>query len=255
MLKGTAARIILISARRPFIKEAKSYFPTSGIEILSATGNAAAAIEKICGGADAVVSDMFIGSDEVTDIMKKCRLRMRALPPFIVLSPYVSEALFGECADLGAVYCMPDSDSLKTICERVKRAVKAERGIAMQKRNELKKIIAKLLSDMSIQSDSLGFEYLSTAIMLTITEGAQMITKDIYPAVARAFGTTPSAVERSMRLAIRRAWACGSYALQSRIFSDVIKGDRRWPTNAQFINAASKAIISENPEICIHSDI
>ncbi len=251
-----ATKIILISARSHFIREAKAYFPMNDIEILLATDSAIAAIDKICdGGVDAVVSDMFIGTDEVTGIMKSCLLRMYTVPPFIVLSPYISAALFGECADLGAAYCMPESNSLQTICERVLRAAKTERDVIVPDKFALKKTIAQLLSDLSIPVDCLGFKYLSFAIMLTVTEGMHMITKDVYPATARAFGTTPPAVERAMRLAISRAWAHGNYALQNRIFKDIIQDTQSKPTNTQFISVASRIVRFEDPEICLHSDI
>ena len=61
------------------------------------------------------------------------------------------------------------------------------------------------------------------------------ITKVLYPQVAKAFGTTPSRVERAIRHAIEVAWGRGSMDTISRIFGCTINTGKGKPTNSEFI--------------------
>lgn len=61
------------------------------------------------------------------------------------------------------------------------------------------------------------------------------MTKELYPALAREFGSTPSRVERSMRHTIEKAWLRGDSCLQRRIFGAAYSPDKGMPTNGGYI--------------------
>lgn len=61
------------------------------------------------------------------------------------------------------------------------------------------------------------------------------MTKELYPALAREFGSTPSRVERSMRHTIEKAWLRGDSRLQKRIFGAAYSAERGKPTNGGYI--------------------
>lgn len=69
-----------------------------------------------------------------------------------------------------------------------------------------------LLRRLGVKGALRGCRYLSEAVVVSVAyppTRAVMVTKDIYPIVARRFHTTPSRVERNMRHAIGGMWENG----------------------------------------------
>ena len=61
------------------------------------------------------------------------------------------------------------------------------------------------------------------------------ITKQLYPDIAKRYGTTPSRVERAIRHAIEVAWSRGEQQTVERIFGYTISAAKGKPTNSEFI--------------------
>lgn len=61
------------------------------------------------------------------------------------------------------------------------------------------------------------------------------ITKEIYPAVAYKYGTTPSRVERAIRHAVETAWGRGDLKTTRSIFGYTVSISKGKPTNSEFI--------------------
>lgn len=72
----------------------------------------------------------------------------------------------------------------------------------------LQKRIRALLHSLGIDVRYIGFYYLAYALELTVCEPERlcMVTKWLYPDVARQFGTDWQLVERAMRYAITVCW-------------------------------------------------
>lgn len=77
----------------------------------------------------------------------------------------------------------------------------------------MEKKIAQVLKSLHIAPHLVGYEYLKAAIALVMTDGSYLrgITKELYPAVARAFDATPARVERAIRHAIASGLADAPY--------------------------------------------
>lgn len=63
-----------------------------------------------------------------------------------------------------------------------------------------------ILLDLIHRPDRLGYLYLPCAIRLFAADPTQPLTKELYPAVARQFGTNGKCVEKGIRDAIEQAW-------------------------------------------------
>ena len=61
------------------------------------------------------------------------------------------------------------------------------------------------------------------------------VTKQLYPAIAKAYRTTPSRVERAIRHAIEVAWERGDIDTLNSVFGYTINSGRGKPTNSEFI--------------------
>ena len=88
-----------------------------------------------------------------------------------------------------------------------------------------------------------GYQYLRTAILLTISDSdiINSVTKVLYPSVAKKYSTTTSRVERAIRHAIEVAWDRGDIDTLNSYFGYTIQNNRGKPTNSEFI-----AMIADN---------
>ena len=83
-----------------------------------------------------------------------------------------------------------------------------------------------------------GYPYVRRAILMVMEkpELAHALTKELYPALARQFGTTASCVERAIRSAVDAAWMRGDPIIQRAYFT-VDK-----PSNGVFIAAIAEKL-------------
>lgn len=86
---------------------------------------------------------------------------------------------------------------------------------------------------MGFRDNLAGTPMLRQAIKLW--QPGMSITKDLYPGLAKHFGTTPESVERCMRHAIESAWDRGDYHTIESVFDGSISKDLGRPTNSEFI--------------------
>ena len=95
-------------------------------------------------------------------------------------------------------------------------------------------IATTLICRFGIPANLRGYQYLRTAILMVADDAAliHFMTKKLYPQVAKAFETTPSCVERSIRHAIDLAWS-----REGAIRSELTFGTRMnmKPSNSELI--------------------
>ena len=104
--------------------------------------------------------------------------------------------------------------------------------------------ISRLLSDVGVPANLLGYAYLRTALTLMLREPAlgRSITRCLYPCIAQRHQTAAASVERAIRHALAQTFARsggrGYRAALGRLASSV--GDR--PTNAEFLAQAAEKL-------------
>ncbi len=94
--------------------------------------------------------------------------------------------------------------------------------------------LCRILAELGVPLNSAGFLRTAYAVMLALDdmESLLLVTKRLYPEVARRFNTSPAAVERSIRAAASAAWA-NNPELMSGLANCVLA---RAPTASQFIS-------------------
>ena len=98
-------------------------------------------------------------------------------------------------------------------------------------------LTAALLQSLGVSPKLHGYTYLMAAIPLLASAPDQMITKELYPAVAECCGTAPSHVERSIRNAIDKARNQADPEIWQQFFPGIQK-----PSNSQFILRLAEAL-------------
>ena len=72
------------------------------------------------------------------------------------------------------------------------------------------------------------------------------ITKQLYPNVAKEYGTTSSRVERAIRHAIEVAWDRGDIDVINSYFGYTVQSTRGKPTNSEFIALVADSLRLKN---------
>lgn len=108
--------------------------------------------------------------------------------------------------------------------------------------------IGSVLKQLGVRPGILGYDYLKTAIKLVLEDRSliQNITKELYPAIAKAHNTTPSRAERAMRHAVEVAFdTYGDAILRDAIFGNSTDPNKGKPTNTHFIAAVVEYLSEE----------
>ena len=97
--------------------------------------------------------------------------------------------------------------------------------------------VTKILHELGVPAHIKGYHYLRFAIIHTVHDQSLVdaVTKELYPLVAKEFGTTASRVERAMRHGIEMAWDRGDIETLQRYFGWTISNTRGKATNSEFV--------------------
>ncbi len=98
-------------------------------------------------------------------------------------------------------------------------------------------LVTDLMHQLGVPAHIKGYLYIRHGVLLAI-ENSEMvgsITKQLYPAIAAAFNTTSSRVERAIRHAIEVSWERGDLETMTKVFGYTVSNGRGKPTNSEFI--------------------
>ena len=107
----------------------------------------------------------------------------------------------------------------------------------------LEQQVEAVLRSLYVKGTLKGLRYLTYAVSETVKEPrrTELITKDLYREVARAYDATASRVERAMRWAIHISWEHAREELDQMAGYHLVKR----PTNREFIDLVAFYIRSK----------
>lgn len=110
---------------------------------------------------------------------------------------------------------------------------------------QLEQLVTNIFHELGMPAHIKGYEYLRYAILRVIENRNLLhsVTKELYPMVAKAFGSKPSRVERAIRHAIEVAWTRGDADNISRLFGCTVLSSRGKPTNSEFLAMIADKIL------------
>ncbi len=157
----------------------------------------------------------------------------------IILTAFGQEELAQKMAALGAKYYIMKPIDLTKLGARIKQLANTSnsRSLNTGTRVDLNLKITEIMHDLGVPAHIKGYLYLRKSIELVINNINLMgaVTKELYPAVADHFNTTPSKVERAIRHAIEVTWNRGNIELLNKYFRNTIPAASGKATNSQFI--------------------
>lgn len=103
---------------------------------------------------------------------------------------------------------------------------------------DIDEIIADMLKDAGMPQHVNGYYYVVTGLKLCVANPGclQAITKELYPAIAKIHGTTPSRVERSIRHAVELVFDRNDMHTLMSIFGNTVSMGRGKLSNSEFLS-------------------
>ena len=168
-----------------------------------------------------------------------------AKPAIVVTSAFVTDSVMAKCSELGATLFVSKPCDTASILGRIRLARDMSMRLPLQRENisdvrtepSLEAVVTEVIHEIGVPAHIKGYQYLREAIILAINdmEVINAVTKVLYPAVAKKFGTTPSRVERAIRHAIEVAWDRGDLETLQKFFGYTVSNIKGKPTNSEFI--------------------
>ena len=170
-------------------------------------------------------------------------------PAFIIVSMVSNQSIFVEAANSGADLCLLKPYNIESLCRHINSLARSRNGEMLtqqpqeEKGPDMESQVTKIIHQIGVPAHIKGYQYLRTAILLTIEDNdiINSVTKILYPSVAKQYQTTTSRVERAIRHAIEVAWDRGDVDTLNSYFGYTIQNNRGKPTNSEFI-----AMIADN---------
>ena len=102
---------------------------------------------------------------------------------------------------------------------------------------DLEMEITNIIHEIGVPAHIKGYQYIRCAITMVVDDIDLLsaVTKELYPAIAKKYNTTPSRVERAIRHAIEVAWTRGKIDTIDKLFGYTVHTDKGKPTNSEFI--------------------
>lgn len=170
-------------------------------------------------------------------------------PEYFVVSSFVTDRVAAQAAVGGAYDFAIKPVSIYGIMEKMRICKKiSPREESFRSAFGTKSIqarVTEVIHEIGVPAHIKGYQYLREAIICAIEdmEVINAITKVLYPKVAKAFGTTPSRVERAIRHAIEVAWDRGDIETLQKYFGYTVSNSKGKPTNSEFIALISDRLL------------
>ena len=191
---------------------------------------------------DALIIDLWLSKvDGIGIIRAVSRLEKTDKPVMILMSPINKQSILLEATESGADLCIPKPFDFSSLVYHIEAILKSKKGSSREgdpkSSADMEAQVTKIIHQIGIPAHIKGYQYLRTAILMTIEDNdiINSVTKVLYPSVAKKYQTTTSRVERAIRHAIEVAWDRGDVDTLNSYFGYTIQNSRGKPTNSEFI--------------------
>ncbi len=238
---------------REFAEQLKQYLSQDrNLSVTALWGDGPALLAAVREHTPAIlVLDMMLARMDGLAVLRSVMSGLVTPPPRVILmSSFVNDRIASEASAYGADYLIPKPFDPDLLSERVEYLAGGKQPTPLRPRKEhpfsLYGEVTGILHLVGVPAHIKGYQYLRESIMMAVNdpEVINAVTKELYPAVARRYATTPSRVERAIRHAIEVAWERGDLDVLQSIFGYTVSNAKGKPTNSEFI-----AMISDRLEL------
>ena len=219
---------------------------------------------------DVLILDMIMPHLDGLGVLERLnQSKIGYFPKTVVLSAVGQDTITQKAIELGASYFMVKPFDFNIFIDRLKQingmdylANNNDDGVFIKedqnhnnRERELENKITKIIQEIGIPAHIKGYLYIREAINMVIDDMDYLgaVTKELYPAVAERYNTTPSRVERAIRHAIEVAWNRGKIETLDKLFGYTVSNAKGKPTNSEFIALIADKIRLEEESYNIYA--
>ncbi len=192
---------------------------------------------------DVLLMDAFMSSVDALGVLCEIeKMGLKKKPTVMIVSAVDNPRFEQQLLNAGADYYFLKPFDLNIMAQRIRQftgwdSVMPASSTDSHNGSELEIIVSDIMHQLGVPAHIKGYQYLRTAILLTIENPEMMhsVTKELYPTVAKTYKTSSSRVERAIRHAIEVAWDRGDVDVLCSYFGYTIQNSRGKPTNSEFI--------------------
>ena len=258
VIKMSTKRIVIADPAPEFRIGLKSFLSKKGYQVVGDCSDGYEAIRIIEETRpDVIILDLLLPRLDGIEVMNETNRRLASYSPvFLVVTGVSNPKMLTEATNAGAYYCIIKPCEYLSLSNRIENALK-ERDNPMPSNikngekdpeTDLETQVTKIIHQIGVPAHIKGYQYLRSAIIMTMqdTELINSITKQLYPGVAKQYGTTSSRVERAIRHAIEVAWDRGDVDVINSFFGYTVQSSRGKPTNSEFIALVADSLRLRN---------
>ena len=193
---------------------------------------------------DIMITDLVMPMMDGYMLLEEMRRQIDNPPHTIVMSALSRDDFVSRAISLGAVFYMVKPFEPEHLLGHIRdiqdsasdmpSLIQAGRQPHVQTLDER---LGSLFLTIGIPAHIKGYQFLRCGVKMVIEQPDMInrITKELYPSIAKHFGTTASKVERAIRHAIEVAWNRGRVDTLNRAFGCRVCTPEDKPTNGEFI--------------------
>ena len=238
-------KVLIADDNKEFCAQCSALLRTYGYETVVAPKDGFRVVELVEENQpNIVLLDVFMPRLDAIGVMKTIRESQISVQPlFMMMSTFDNPVLERELLNSGASYYFLRPFDTDVLVERIvqisgyKKADILDLPGAGKLQPDLEMMVTEIIHQIGVPAHIKGYHYLRESILLAVNNAdiINSVTKQLYPTVAKKFGTTSSRVERAIRHAIEVAWDRVDVDILHSYFGYTIHNGRGKPTNSEFI--------------------
>lgn len=191
---------------------------------------------------DILVTDLVMPMMDGFMLMDQAARQIDPMPRVIVTSALDKDEFIARAISMGAQFYIIKPFEPVNLYNHIQELLDSAAPVPYLSRprdvaQSLDERLGSLFLTIGIPAHIKGYQFLRYGIKLVVDEPdvINRITKELYPSIARHFGTSASKVERAIRHAIEVAWNRGRVDTLNRAFGCRVCTPEDKPTNGEFI--------------------
>ncbi len=239
-------KIVIADDVNDFSKNCEKVLKNYGMQVILTGKDGLKAVEAVKREkTDVLLTEIFMPNLDALGVLDNIKqMDEKDAPLVMVMSSFANPQLEKEILNSGAAYYFLKPFDINIMAERIIKLSgwKNEKTPLLVNNtsigdNDLEIMVTEIMHQIGVPAHIKGYHYLREAIILSIKNSdiLNLVTKLLYPTIAKTHGTTPSRVERAIRHAIEVAWDRGDIDVLNSYFGYTIQSQRGKPTNSEFI--------------------